>query len=282
MAKLVCLTLPYAQFPVERAIEGIARAGYTYVGIGWPHQGEDPIGSDPDGGPVRRFLDLCRAGGLTPVVVGGGISPSDRLQKLKGRIDVAKAIGAEVVQTAGAGGYRRFPNQPLEPPAFEEAHRAFLADMKEAGPYAERMGVVVALKPHTGNTATARHLAALLPEIDCSAVQACYDPGNVHFYEGISPEEDFPLIAERTYEIVAKDHRGPRAEPDFPLPGEGDVDFARIFAAAGQAGFDGPVVVERVNGTGGTFTPEEIDGRILQARENLEGLLGEAGLELEG
>ena len=50
---------------------------------------------------------------------------------------------------------------------------------------------------------------------------------------------------------------------------------------ARQAGFSGPVIVERADGTGGSFSPEEVDTRILQARRNLEKLLRESGLEVE-
>ncbi len=284
MVKLVCLTLPYVRekLPLERAVKGIAGAGYRYIGVGWERRTEDVLGHDPEATVVIRWLELCGTAGLTPLVVSGtGVGPSDRVEKLKGRIDIARILGAEVIQMAGVGSYKRFPDELLEPSEFQEAHRAYVADLKAAGSYAEQAGVVLALKPHTGNTATAKHLAQLLPEIDSPAVRACYDPGNVRFYEGISPEEDFPLIADQTYEIVAKDHRGLQAESDFPIPGEGDVDFNRIFTTARQAGFSGPVIVERADGTGGAFSPEEVDARILQARRNLENLLRESGLDVE-
>ena len=281
MVKLVCLTLPYAQFSLERGIEGVALAGYSYVGVGWPHEGEDPLGFDPDGPQVHHARKLCEEAGLTPVVIGHGRIPvNDRASMLLQRIDVCKAFGAEAIQMAGAGGYKRFPHEPLEPDVFQASHESYVVDLKPAGEYAAEQGVVLALKPHTGNTATAKHLARLLPEIDRPAVKACYDPGNVHFYEGVTPEDDFPYIAEQTYEIVVKDHIGPKAENNFPIPGEGDVDFGRIFSTAFDAGFDGPVVVERVNGTDGAFTAEEVDVRICQARENVTELLNDAGFSV--
>ena len=282
MIKLVCLTLPYAKFSLERGIEGVARAGYSYVGVGWPHEGEDPLGFDPDGALVHRAKMLCEQAGLTPVVIGRGpISAKNRASQLIQRIDVCKALGAEAIQMAGAGGYRRFPHEPLAPEVFQADHEAYVVDLKLAGSHAQDREIILALKPHTGNTATAEHLARLLPEIDRPSVQACYDAGNVHFYEGVSPEDDFLHIAEQTYELVAKDHIGSKAENNFPIPGEGDVGFEQIFATAFEAGFDGPVVVERVNGTGGNFTAEEVDARIRQARKNLMGLLIDAGFSLD-
>ena len=276
---LVCLTLPYAQFPLQRGIQGVARAGYKYVGIGWPHESEDPLGLDAADPKVKQCLNLCRDAGLNLVVLGRGpVSNSNRADELKRRIDVTAAVGASMIQMSGASGYRRFPSEPLPRDEFEKAHKAFVADLQSAGTHAAQVGIQIALKPHTGNTATAHHLAQLLPEIDRPAVQACYDPGNVHFYEGVTPEEDFPEIADKTIELVAKDHTGPKAEANFPIPGEGDIDWNRIFRTAAQSGFDGPVIVERVNGTGGPFTAEEVDDRILKARLNLEALLSDSGL----
>lgn len=279
MNPIVCLTLPYAAFPLRRGLEGVARAGYDFVGVGWPHEGAEVLGFDPEGRGIADCLEDCRELGLQPLVVGRGpVGEAPAADQLKRRVDVAKALGATSIQMAGVGAYKRFPDEPLDDAVFQAAHRQYMEDVREAGLHAQEAGLVLALKPHTGNTATARHLAALLPEIGVPAVRACYDPGNVHFYEGVAPEEDFPQIAERTFQIVAKDHRGARADNDFPIPGEGDVDFVRIFDTARQAGFSGPVVVERVNGTGGPLTAEEVDERILAARRSVERLLAEAGL----
>jgi sugar phosphate isomerase/epimerase len=279
VVRMVCLTLPYSNFSLRRGLEGVARAGYEYVGVGWPHEGEDVLGFEAEGEQVARCLAGCSEFGLRPVVVGRGpTAGADPTALLKRRVDVAKALGAGSIQMAGAASYKRFPSEPLEEDAFLAGHREYVEIVRSAGAHAREVGVTLALKPHTGNTATARHLDKLLPEIGVASVQACYDPGNVHYYEGVSPEEDFPLIADRTFQIVAKDHRGGRAVNDFPVPGEGEVDFQRIFSAAKEADFSGPVVVERVNGTGGTFTAEAIDEQVLRARKNLEGLLKASGL----
>ena len=36
--QLACMTLPYSNFPLERALKGIASAGYRYVAWGTTHQ----------------------------------------------------------------------------------------------------------------------------------------------------------------------------------------------------------------------------------------------------
>ncbi|MBP1994919.1 sugar phosphate isomerase/epimerase [Paenibacillus eucommiae] len=143
------------------------------------------------------------------------------------------------------------------------------------------MGIAVSLKPHTGNTATARHLLQTLEQIGSSSIKASYDPGNVHYYEVISSELDFPIIAAQTISLIAKDHRLHResANPDFPIPGEGDVNFAALFSTWQRSGMSGSVVVERIDGDiPSPIDPEQIDERITKARINLQSLLKEAGL----
>jgi sugar phosphate isomerase/epimerase len=143
---------------------------------------------------------------------------------------------------------------------------------------------VVTIKPHTGNTATASVIADTLRTIGSPHILGSYDPGNVRFYEGIEPSEDLPVIAAQTVSLVAKDHRGKRAELDFPIPGEGDVDFASIFTTLRSANFTGPVVVERLDGANGEFNAnspiEVLDERVRAARINLERLLVQAGFSV--
>jgi sugar phosphate isomerase/epimerase len=71
---------------------------------------------------------------------------------------------------------------------------------------------------------------------------------------------------------------------DFPIPGEGDVDFASIFTTLRSANFTGPVVVERLDGANGEFNAnspiEVLDERVKAARINLERLLVQAGFSV--
>ncbi len=280
MVQIVALTVPYGQYPLQRALEGVARAGYTRVGFGWMHQKQDVLGLDPRGESVKECRRLCDTYGLIPTVIGRG-STHDRIslgELLKRRVDVAKELGVTLIQSAGAGRYRRFPQEPLPAAEYWQAHRRYVQEMKEAGEYALEAGVTISIKPHTGTTATAAHQRQILSQIKSAGVKACYDPGNILFYEGVTPEEGFDLIAGETVEIVAKDHAGDRAESNFPIPGEGDVDWLSIFTLAKEHGFDGVVAIERVDGDGDA---DAIDERMAKARERVAEFLTAAGLSVE-
>src|SRR5690348_10732402 len=69
--QIACMTLPYGAFPVERAIEGIARSGYKYMAFGSRHQNADTIAVEA---PPSRARDLARRArdvGTEPVMMFG-------------------------------------------------------------------------------------------------------------------------------------------------------------------------------------------------------------------
>ena len=128
-------------------------------------------------------------------MIGLGSTPArDNARYLMRRIDVCRALGAETIQMAGVGGYRRFPHEPLAPEIFRAAHEAYIADMKEAGTYAQERDIILAPKPHTGNTATAEHLARLLPEIDRPSVRPVTTREMSTITKAYLPKMIFPIL----------------------------------------------------------------------------------------
>ncbi|MCQ6560645.1 sugar phosphate isomerase/epimerase family protein [Paenibacillus mendelii] len=280
MIKLACMTLPYANVSLERALVGIAGAGYLYVAFGLPHAGEEVL-DEQDPQAVSKLKRLFERYKLEPVMLIGTeqLAPGQPIERTQLRLEAAQALGIKEVLSLGTWGYREFPDIPIPEAEMVETNKRFIEKFRRVGSIAESLGITVTIKPHTGNTATARHIRQTLDEIGCEFIKASYDPGNVRFYEGIDPAADFPLIADRTVSIIAKDHSGIRAEHNFPLPGEGEVEFRALFRSwKGAGSADGTIVVERVDGTGGPMTTEQIDLRLAQARTNLEGLLHKSGL----
>lgn len=277
MVKLACMTLLHAKYRFERALEGIARAGFRYVGFGWPHEGKD-VPDEADDEAVPKLRRLFAEYKLEPVVLSGyrQFAPGQPLERARRCFQTAKELGIKEVLSAGTWTYRVFPDEPVPEAEAERLHREYVEHYKQVAAIAEEMDIIVTIKPHSGNTATAGHILQTLGQIGSPNVRASYDPGNVHHYEGISAKEDFRQIAGQTYSIVAKDHRGARASFDFPIPGTGDVDFPAIFGMMRSCGFDGTVLVERVDGPGDA---ESIDGRLAETRSHLQLLLKNAGFE---
>lgn len=282
--KIVGITLPYSHLPFERALAGLAAAGYRYVGFGLRHEGEYVPQIDAPPEEWDRVAALCERYGLKPLTIFSRAAVKDASQTreieiCKREIDHVARIGIPYMTSAGIWGYKSFPDVPLTQEEMAEPHRAFVQAMQILGEYAASRGVTIVLKPHTGDTATAPILLQTLAEIDRPAVKAFYDPGNVRFYEGLDPAEDILAIKGDMPLLCAKDHRGERAVADFPVPGEGEVNFPAIFAHLRSIGFDGAVTVERIDGRdkASELTGDEIDARMRRARENLIRLAAEAG-----
>lgn len=278
--KLVAMTLPYARESMERALTGIAKAGYRYVGFGLNHAGTPVPSKDATDAELDALAELFDRHGLIPYVMFAGADPAapGGIESYCRRLDIAKRLSVPYVIGAGTWGYRTFPDVPYTEEELAEAHAKFVQGIKRVAAHAERIGVRIALKPHTGNTATAAILLKTIADIGSPVVEPFYDPGNVQFYEGIDAATDMELIMGNMPLICAKDHRGPRANRDFPLPGEGDVDYKRIFAHLRKMNFDGAVTVERVDGADtGPIPADELDARMQRARQNLIELARGAG-----
>lgn len=279
MIKLACMTLPYAAHPLERALEGISKAGYRYVAFGLAHAGSEVI-DESDPASIARLQELFAQYALQPVMLvsTNQLAPGQPVSRIKARLQVAKQLGIQEIISLGTWNYRKFPDEPISDAEMEPVNNAFVEQFKIVAEEAAKLDLLVTIKPHCGNTATASHLIDTLDQIGSPFVEASYDPGNVEFYEGLVSHKDFSLVAGRTASIIAKDHRGERAHLEFPVPGTGDVDFANIFEAWKKAGRGGNVVVERVDGP---TDAESIDQRMKDSRIQLEQLLRVAGFTLE-
>src|SRR5438105_681385 len=71
--QIACMTLPYSQFPLQRALSGIRAAGYQYVAWGTTQKENGKelpvIAPDAPPGNARVLGERCRDLGLIPVLM---------------------------------------------------------------------------------------------------------------------------------------------------------------------------------------------------------------------
>src|SRR5690242_21389305 len=80
--QIACMTLPYAQFPMQRALEGIARAGYRFVAWGTTHMEaagdrRPALAADAAPAEAKRLASRCRDLGLQPVMMFSTVQLED-------------------------------------------------------------------------------------------------------------------------------------------------------------------------------------------------------------
>ena len=95
-------TLPYRAYPFERALEGIARAGFRYVGIWNDHAGGQVVPPEAGTGEIARVRRLIEQHGLRPrMSFRFPSATADPAAQLRRTIEVAAALGVPFVLLSG-------------------------------------------------------------------------------------------------------------------------------------------------------------------------------------
>jgi len=256
---LAGMTLPWAAFSFERALEGIRSSGFEQVAWGVTHQKKSVLDLDASLGQAAALGKICRQMGLEPVMMFSTVNleAHNALAAHLRRIDQAAAAGIPFLLTFGktTGGGRD----------------EFVENLRRMAPRAAEAGVTILIKQHGGNTGTGQLCARILEQVGHKAVQLCYDAGNVMDYENADPIADiqkcWPLI--RAFNI--KDHRNTPRDEDCG-PGFGEIDHYKLLQPVLRTGLTIPLTFENIFAplVPRPKTPEEVDQLALRARQYIE------------
>lgn len=236
--QLACMTLPYAQFPLERALTGIASAGYKFVAWGTTHQNspgrKDPVlAPDAPASESKRLAGRCRDLGLQPVMMFSQIyvAAPDSIPVHTRRIEQAAAAGMKFVLTFGS----------IKPGEQEP----WIVNLKKLGPVARAAGVTLVVKQHGGNTATGALCARILADVADPGVKMCYDAGNVLDYNNDDPIADIQTCWKDICAFCIKDHRNFPKDEDCG-PGFGEIDHYKLLTPVLKTGLVMPLAFENI------------------------------------
>lgn len=265
--QLACMTLPYSEFPFDRALSGIASAGYRYVAWGTTHknsgQKKDPvIAAYASPAEAKRLADRCRSHGLQPVMMFSEIyvAAPESVAVHTRRIEQAAAAGMKFLLTFGglkAG-----------------EHEAWIRNLKQLGPVARASGVTVVIKQHGGNTATGADCARIVADVGDENVKICYDAGNVLDYENHDPIADIQTCWKEIRAFAIKDHRNTPKDQDCG-PGFGEIDHYKLLAPVMQTGLEMPMAFENIFEplVPRPTDPAGVDALARRSREYIESVL---------
>jgi sugar phosphate isomerase/epimerase len=262
--QIACMTLPYARFPLQRALAGIWSAGYQYVAWGTAHQEGSGkpvpvIAADAPPAKAKELAKRCRDMGLEPLMMFSGIYPEnkDAVRVLRNRILQASAAGMPHVLTFG---HTEGGNSQL-----------WVKRFKELGPIARQNGVVIVVKQHGGKTGTGEACAAVTREVADDGIKVNYDAGNVMDYLNLDPLPDIRKCADEVRSFCIKDHRRFPKKGDCG-PGFGEIDHYRLLAPVAFTGRAVPLCCENIFAPviPRPARPEGVDALARRAREFLE------------
>jgi len=231
--QIACMTLPYARFPLARALKGIRAAGFAHVAWGTTHQeGGKRVAVRAGDAPLDQAKELakkCRDLGLEPVMMFG---PSPESAKaFEQRLKQAGAAKVGHVLTMGS--------------TKGNDKKAWVKHFKALGPIARDQGVLIGVKQHGGNTGTGAALAEIVRDADDAGVKISYDAGNVMDYHKIDPLPDLRKCAGLVRSFCIKDHRAFPKDEDCG-PGLGEIDHYKLLHPVAFTGLTIPLCCENI------------------------------------
>ena len=257
--QIACMTLPYSGFPFERALKGIASAGYKYVAWGTTHQRQPILAIDAPAAQAKDVASRTRDAGLEAVMMFANISVEDpnAVAGHTRRIEQAAAAGLPFVLTFGN----------TKPGGFQ----SMVANLKQIGPVARSNGVTVLFKQHGGDGATGQACAKILDAVGDMGICMGYDAGNVLDYNNDDPIADIQTCWQHIRGFAIKDHRNTPKDQDCG-PGFGEIDHYKLLMPVARMGVSMPLACENIFEpiVPRPQTPEGIDSLARRAREFLE------------
>lgn len=126
---------------------------------------------------------------------------------------------------------------------YARSYATAISSVREAAQYAADMGVVIGVENVQGNfVSSPGEYAQFLADVDHPAVQAYLDFGNGASIGPSYPENWITAVRGRTATVHAKDYD--TALKSYVCCGLGDLNWADIFAALEDIGYDGYLTVE--------------------------------------
>jgi len=260
--QVACMTLPYAAFPLQRALAGLKSAGYQYVAWGTSHveavgdkKRVPVLAGDATPEQAKELAQKCRDLGLEPIMMFG--PGPESVEGMKNRIKQASAAKVGSILTMGS--------------TKGNDAKLWVKNFKELAPIARDNNVMIVVKQHGGNTGTGAACAEITREVADKAIKVCYDSGNVMDYNKVDPIPDIKKCADEVRSFAIKDHRLFPKDEDCG-PGLGEIDHYKLLAPVAFTGRTIPLCCENIfaPAIARPKTPEGIDAMARRAREFLE------------
>jgi sugar phosphate isomerase/epimerase len=232
-----CYTRPWGEYDYRVALDGIAKAGFEYVGLmTTKSKSRLVISKDTTDDEAQQVANEIKQRNLKIVSVwAGNFSVNQSLDS--GIADLKKMI--RNCQIAGA------PSLLIGGIGDQDYFGRYYKAVSECCDFAQELGVELALKPHGGLNATGPQCRDIVNKINHPNFRLWYDPGNIYYYSNgeLDPVNDSPSVNGLVTGMCVKDYLHPKNVA--VTPGTGLVDFHKVFSNLINGGFKkGPLVIE--------------------------------------
>jgi sugar phosphate isomerase/epimerase len=231
-------TRPWGKCEYPVALEGIAEAGYKYLGL-MTIKAKDGvvISMNSTVEEAQQAGEEARKRGLKIISVYAGGFPVDKkslepgIEGLRRMIDNTAACGCGDLLLGGIGR--------------ADQEEAYYKTVQECCDYAAEKKVRMTLKPHGPLNATGPECRQRCEKVNKKNFAIWYDPGNIAYYSDgeLDPVKDAASVDGLVCGMSVKDFARPKRVD--VTPGTGLVNFPAVMARLKQGGFtSGPLVIE--------------------------------------
>ena len=178
-------------------------------------------------------------------------------ERMAGQAAVAADLGADYLfASAGGGGM----------------------SLAEAGERLRRLGdavgpheVFLALETHPELCTNADRMEATMAAADHPWVGVNYDTANVYYYNhGIDTVDQLRRCVSHVRGVHLKETSGGYHDHDFPVFGEGVVDFARVYQVLGEAGYGSACCMELEGPVFDRRNPDDLAAKVSRCVDHLK------------
>ena len=247
--QLVVDTMCYTDFPLERALSGIAESGVSRVELcasmdSCDHAAPERLG--PGGG--GKLLGLLEDFGLTAVSLSAhaDITTESGLIAFTSRLQLAAESNIPIIiMPLPPDRQHHRPDLPLR--SGPEVDDLFCRNVLKLADLAEKLGVVVCLETIGYLLSDAEKCVALIHRLNHPNLRINYDPASLLFFvrDSKPTKDDITVLAPYLGHVHLNDKASTEmAKYDFCPTGEGVVGWESILGEMDRVGFTGPASIE--------------------------------------
>ena len=145
--------------------------------------------------------------------------------------------------------------------------------LRRIGDIVQQHGVAIAMETHPDLCENGDKQAAVMAAVNHPAVGVNFDTANIYYYnEDIDTVVELAKSKEYVKSVHLKDTPGGFHDANFPVFGEGVVDFKSVFEITNSIGFHGPFTMELEGPKMHADRPEEMEKHVVGCLEHLRGL----------
>jgi sugar phosphate isomerase/epimerase len=241
MRELSFFSNAFKQFSLEYALDSLRGLGYAAVELWCKGQHVTPYDGEEQ---VTRVKNLVASRGMRVSALSAHLDyitskedlREENIRKFKKVIDLASKFSLGIVLTSSGYLHGRPPSKSME--------ERFLDAMRRIGGYAEERGVFIALEPEPEKfLRRPEQTVRFIEQVGIPAFKTVCDLSHA-IALNMAPEDFIGEMQEYLGHIHVDDAKYGQHPHKHLIPGEGDVDYRRLFDYLDDISYEGWLSVE--------------------------------------